>query len=404
MAAVVLRAARDFNNRHTPWALLLIFPAVFSQVYFLGFQSYLLSIPLLFLALYDHARFASRPLTARSAALHGGWLTALYLAHPYTTLVYVVFASAASVAYWRDRPRLVRSIMPALAVLLFIVVWFASVTDTGVTARQHEWGFGWWPLTRTVEFFLLLFTGMQWTNGIDAMVLITWLFVLGLFVVTSILKRRDYMFSRDLLLFLGLASAGYLALPFWSGFYSYFNLRLAVVIYVLLALMLARVPLPRGWGHVCAVSVLVLVVFSIQSQAKVADEVAEIFPLFEKMERNAAVMPLMLDTTTQVLDAHFFRELHAHDHYYYHTHVGGGFNPMLFPNPMLPVRLKPDIPIPFTQEGRLMISTEILARYRYVLVRGTSPALFDSLGKCANSLAQSGKWTLFETTGACRSP
>ena len=175
------------------------------------------------------------------------------------------------------------------------------------------------------------------------------------------------------------------------------------MVYVLLALLLARIPLPRVWGHVCGVSVLALVVFSIQSQAKVADEVAEIFPLLEKMERNAAVMPLMLDTTTQVLDAHFFRELHAHDHYYYHTHVGGGFNPMLFPNPMLPLRLKPDIPVPFTQEGRLMISTEMLVRYRYILVRGTADALFDSLQRCATTLAQSGKWTLFETSGACRS-
>lgn len=115
-------------------------------------------------------------------------------------------------------------------------------------------------------------------------------------------------------------------------------------------------------------------------------------------------MPLMLDTSTEVLDARFFRELHAHDHYYYHTHVGGGFNPMLFPNPILPIRLKPDIPIPFTQEGRLMISTDILARYRYVLVRGTSVPLFESLRSCTNSLMQSGKWTLFETTVTCQSP
>ena len=403
MAAVVLRAARDFNTRHTPWALLLIFPAVFSQVYFLGFQSYLLSIPLLFLALYDHARIASQPLTLSSMARHGGWLAALYLAHPYTTLVYIVLAAAASMAYWKDRSRFTRSIAPALAVFVLIVVWYAAVPEMGGPASPNAWGFRWWPLTGTLEFFLLLFTGMRWTNGVDAIVLVTWVFVLGVFAVACILKRRDYTFARDNLLFLALVGAGYLVLPFWAGFYSYFNLRLAVVIYVLLALLLARVPLPRVWGHVCAVSVLALVAFSIQSQAKVADEVAEIFPLFEKMERNAAVMPLMLDTGTGVLDPVFFSELHAHDHYYYHTHVGGGFNPMQFPNPMLPVRLKPEIPIPFTPEGRLMISTEMLARYRYVLVRGTSPALFDSLGMCANRLAQSGKWTLFETTGACRS-
>lgn len=404
MAAVVLRAAQDFNNRHTPWALLLIFPAIFSQVYFLGFQSYLLSIPLLFLALYDHARIASQPLTVSSAVRHAGWLVVLYLAHPYSTLVYIVFAAAASMRFWKDRPRFTRSIAPALVLLVIIVLWYATVPEIGGHTRPNTWGFRWWPFTGTLEFFLLLFTGMRWTNGVDVSVLLTWLFVLGVFAMACVWKRHDYRFSRDILLFLALACAGYFMLPLWAGFYSYFNLRLVSVIYVLLALLLACVPLPRVWGHVCAVGILALIAFSIQSQARIADEIAEISPLFEKMERNAAVMPLMLDTSTGVLDPVFFSELHAHDHYYYHTHVGGGFNPLQFPNPMLPVRLKPDIVIPYLQENGLIMSTEILLRYRYVLVRGISASLLASLRMCANLLAQSGKWTLFETTGTCRAP
>ncbi len=245
MAAVVLRAARDFNDKPIPWALLLIFPAVFSQVYFLGFQSYLLSVPLLFLALYDHRQFSSQPLTAFGALRHGGWLAALYLAHPYTTLVYIVLTAAVAGRYWRDHARFVRSIAPALIALAFIVVWYAAIPETGATVSKHEWGFGWWPLTGTVEFFLLLFTGMRWTNGVDPVVLIIWLFILGVFLVAAILRRHEYAFSRSILLFVALSSAGYLALPFWAGFYSYFNLRLAFVVYVLLAILLAHVPLSR---------------------------------------------------------------------------------------------------------------------------------------------------------------
>src|SRR5215468_3672435 len=94
MGAVVVRAARRLPAGHTPWGLLLCFPLVFNQTYFLGFLNFLLSLPLLVLALLDLEDFAAQRIRARRALRHAAFLTALFLCHPFGALLYLAFATA----------------------------------------------------------------------------------------------------------------------------------------------------------------------------------------------------------------------------------------------------------------------------------------------------------------------
>jgi len=69
----VAKNAEKCSGKDAPWGLLVLFPLIFNQFFYLGFQSYLLSLPILFLALMDLDSFtvrrASRSLWRRLAGL-----------------------------------------------------------------------------------------------------------------------------------------------------------------------------------------------------------------------------------------------------------------------------------------------------------------------------------------------
>ena len=100
-----MRAARRLSHAHTPWARLALFPLAFDQSYFLGFENFLLSLPLLFLALLDLEDFATRPIRAPTAFRHAAYLAVPFLCHPFSALLHLASASVyASFAWERFQP------------------------------------------------------------------------------------------------------------------------------------------------------------------------------------------------------------------------------------------------------------------------------------------------------------
>ena len=395
MAVVVLRAARHAPSPAPPWPLLLVFPLLFHQCYFLGFQSYLLSLPLLLLALFALADVGAGPLSPRLGAKLALSVGLLLLAHPYTVLVFLALGGLLALAAWPDRAALLRTLLPVLAVAALFGLW--SLLGHGVAgADKLEWAVRWWPPAGILAFLFAMFTGLRWQHGFAWPELPLWLTALGLIAFHARRTALPWRFSRPALLLFAATLLGFAALPFWLGYYSYFNLRLAPIAYFLGVLALAAVPLPRASGHALGLVAWLLVALSAQAQARIGDETATILPVLEKMAPNSAVLPVLVDSRTRVLDSTLFYQLHAHEAYYYHVIRGGGVNPLPFPNPMMPVQLRADAPWPLLESTPVPEWPRALAPYRYVLVRGRDGALLRLLTQLADVTATSGPWTLLE--------
>jgi len=188
----------------------------------------------------------------------------------------------------------------------------------------------------------------------------------------------------------------YVALPFWLGQYSYFNVRLAPVVYGFLALALAYVPVHRIVGYLCVAALIGLLLLTGRTHDRLSAETETILPILAKMERGATVLPIYFDASTQYLHRQAFYQFHSHDHYYYHLLVGGGANPTLWPNPMIPLQYKPGIFLPGLSEVSRVGWDQVLSAYRYVLIRNSSPDFVRSIDRHVKPVIRSGPWLLLE--------
>ena len=326
MAVVVLRVARYHSDVQTPWALLLIFPFVFNQTYFLGFQSYLLSIPLLFLALMDLEHSTFRPKTIRSALYQVGVLAFLFFTHPFSVLTYLVLGLVMALFHFPERAKFRKAVAPLMVVTTAFAVWYAT-NSTPADAPKYDWELQWWSVENVAAFYFMMFTGMRWFDGVNSFALTLWASIFGLLLFFAVRDWNHLRVSSPLAVLLALTLLGYMILPYWISHYAFFNLRLAPVIYVLLAWSFANVRMPSTAGHFCAALAAGLVAVSINIHAKISAETEQLLPILAKMEKNSAVLPILLDSRTKVIDSEIFLELHANDHYYYHVLVGGGSKP-----------------------------------------------------------------------------
>jgi len=374
-----------------PWATLLLFPLVFHQMYFMGFTNFLLSIPLLIFAILDHQGLTNHPSTARlcrQAILIG----LIWLCHPYTVLVYVVLAGAnALLALFKSaKPRL--ALIPPLATTACFLLWYLTCLPTAPGKMPLLW----WSWRETIPYYLLMFTGMRWTNGIHWPTLATWGLAAALLIPGAIrgVKTRVRI-PAEILLALALTTAGFFVLPFWAGQYSYFNLRLAPISYLFAAILVGSCcPLSLRAGLGLAAVAGVLIAQSATLQGAIAVETAELKPLLDTMRPNATVLPMTFRTDSAVLDGHFFPESHSHDYFYYHLLVGGGASPNLFPSPMLPVHFRPGVDLPKATHD--FSWQEHGSKYDYILSRGAPAEFAPFLKRYAPLSGQSGAWLLFK--------
>ena len=406
MSIVVLRAARDHSGTQTPWALLLIFPLIFNQTYFLGFESYLLSISLLFLALMDLINnLASNTRTVRSTICQAGVLILLFLTHPFSILTYLMLGMAMAFLHSHDRAAFRRAMIPIGLVTAIFIVWYIGSASTN--SPKYNWDIMWWPVKGIAAFYFAMFTGMRWFNGIDIYATSLWAAFFGLLLWFAARDWEHLRISIPLAALLALTLLGYIFLPYWFVYYAFFNLRLAPVTYILLIWILTCIRIPRIAGHICAALAVGLVAISINIHAKISAETEQLVPILAKMEKNSAVFPLLIDSGTTIIDSAIFLYLHANDHYYYHVLVGGGVNPTPFPNPMLPLHLRQDhywLPPENLEQMPRTKWQQALSGYRYILVRADNSEPIPRWFGFATIVARSGPWTLLDISNAVSSP
>ncbi len=349
IALLVYRLGRRCGGRGAPWGALLFFPMAFNQQYFLGNTNYLLSLPLLFLALMDFEDLLAGPLRAWPALRQFLWQAALFIAHPFTLMAYAGLAIVSAIPV-RDKKERFRSkvlLMAAGAILLLAAAWIESVAASA--AKVPAGGeILWFPLHATLEFFALMFNGMQWSRGAQPVSLVLWAGVLAIVLGAVIARRkekettglskkssgegarptndrdstgnsvgrppsadnllpwRDFFDSptvfRRRALMLVPAVIAFFALPSCVGTFTFINLRVAAIIYFLLALMAADVEFRGWWRYALAVLLALTMADSIVRQERISAEVGEVVPVIERIPPNSRILPLVFDASSAELD------------------------------------------------------------------------------------------------------
>lgn len=390
-SGLAVALGRRGRTEPPPWASLLLFPLIFHQMYFMGFTNFLLSVPLLALAVLDHQRLACGPPTALALFRQAVFILLLWTCHPYTVLVYICLTGANALLPEINAPRCSAAFVPPLATAALFLTWYVAV----LPGNQGKMPLLWWPWQETLRYYLLMFTGMRWTAGIHWPTLALWGAALALVLAGAVQSCRErVIFPRRTALVWALVTGGFMTLPFWAGQYSYFNLRLAPISYLFAAILAGYCTISRRAGLCLTALAALLIAQSAIMQAAISQETAAIIPLLQQMPPNATLLPMTFQTASAVLDDHFFPEAHSHDYFYYHLLRGGGASPNLFPSPMLPVRLRPDVNLPKATHD--FSWPEHGAHYDYILTRGAPAAFTPFLTRYAPLVSQSGAWLLFK--------
>lgn len=392
---LAFRASRLFKT-HTPWGLLLLFPFSFNQIYYLGFTNYIISVPILLLALLDLEDFTHRPLFAWSMIKHLIYQMLLFFSHPYSVLVYLVLAYAAIIFYFKRRHELKKAFIAPVVLTVIFFSWYIVAYISNVAAQGEVGSIRWWPLEGAATYFMLMFTGMRWNGGVDIASLLIWIAVAGLFIVNGLLNRRALAAPRKTILFLILTLLGVIAMPFWYTFYSYFSLRMLAISYFLIALALASIRFTKGTQYAYIGLVAALLLISSDMQGKVSKETEEVVPLLSGMERNSKVLPMMFDSSSLAMDPFYFYQIHSHEVNYYHVLTGGGANPTLFYNALIPVQQRQDVFLPVPGDIDSFNAGLHGPYYRYILARSAPAGFIGYMSENGYTGKQSGSWTLFQ--------
>jgi len=218
-------------------------------------------------------------------------------------------------------------------------------------------------------------------------------------VLGALIARRKEggAFPRRRALVLVSVIMAFCVLPFRVGTFTFVNLRVAAIVYFLLALMAADLEF-RGWRRGALVALLALTLAdSIVRQERISAEVGEIVPVVERIPANSRILPLVFEASSAELEPGFF-DAHLHDHDYYHILVGGGFNPYFFEAPVLPVHYRKgaERPAPGEYNPWGFSWKEHSSDYRYFLARGAPESFRSYIALRCDEAAVSGKWTLYE--------
>lgn len=391
-------------NREAPWGALVLFPLAFHQMYYYGFLDYVLALPVLLVLLVDLDRFAAAPLELKGSVRQALWMVVLFLLHPFAALLHAVLAGVSAMFFLKDRSAFRRALLPPLAMGALFMIWFlltqlADGGGDGGAASLGSWRAAWWPFAWNWRFLVLQFTGMKIVAGIDRAALLAWTAVIAIIVSSGVIRRKKMRPPLKLALLVGLVLLAFFALPsrVWAGAsnYSFFNGRLAPVAYLLLGWAAARVPLRRYPAYTVAAGCLLLLVLSARQQSQVAREIESIVPVTQKMVRNAAVLPLIVQSRSDALDPFYFAQFHYHEVFYYHILVGGGVNPDLMANQLMLIHYREGKRPPRPPPEEFSRWSDYGQYYDYIVARGLPPPLEQQLLTGCDSLEHAGAWRLF---------
>jgi len=408
VAALALRLGQRLGKDVPPWGALLLFPFAANQQWFFGNIEFFLSVPLLFLALLDledllapglDASGAARP-TLRSLLRQAAWQIALFAAHPLTFLAFVAIAAFEILVRRRriDRPWRRIAVPAGVAALLLAFLALQSSLARGA-AIPADPRFGWISPRMSLEYFAMMFTGMLPLDAKVAFDVALWS-AAGLILLACAWRQRRSAPGTGCppvyLLLVALTFAATLLLPFQKGTFSFINVRIASIVYFLLALVAAHVRI-SGWT--AAGVVLLAATCTLRSnakQARISAEVEEIAPVVEQIPPKSRILPLVFDNTSPELDPKWFHP-HLLDATYYHVLVGGGFDPYLIRSPIHPVDFRPGArrPAPGEFWPTAFEWPAHGADYDYFLVRDPPPGFARTMDLKSTLVAGNGRWQLY---------
>ena len=401
VALVVARLGRRAGGGTMPWGALLFFPLAFNPAYFFGNVAFLFSLPMLVLALLDLDEYLAADLDARTLLAQLLWQVALVITHPMTFLAYLALAIAGAIARWKETPFAPRKLGILLAIGLALLG-AAALAERGTQLADAAsfTGISWASPALTLTFFAYMFDGMQAPDSAELATVAAWTGVLAVLVASCVVAWRERAFAgrqRVLALYVGLALLAMFALPFQFGAYAFLNVRIACIVYFLLALGAARLPVRAPLAACLTGLAAVCMIASIAKQARLSAETREIVPVIGAIPPHARVLPLTFDSGSPELDRSWFTP-HKHECGYYHAWTGGGFDPYLIGSPVDPMRPRPGEWRPAPPIFRPDAFRWELhgADYEYVLTRGTAPGAREYLRLHADEIAAHGAWTLYK--------
>jgi hypothetical protein len=377
---------RFYATSHPAWSLLLLLPLLFSQVYYMGFVNYLISIPILFLTLLVHEKIVKQSINPGTVISYLALLILLFLAHPYTILVFIILSFIISMSSSATKKQFVIGLVGPLLTVILFALWYVNTFDISTTHRPGAFSIRWWPVYDVFRYFFLPFVGMRITSGPNILILLAWSTIALLFLFAWLKQKSSPRFRLPFLIMLLLSIAGYAILPFWLGDYSYFNLRMSIVCYFLLALTLGNIQLGKWPGYLFVILVSSIMLMTIKTQMALSAETEELLPLFGHMKKNELVYSLDIDASPAAIDKRYFYQFHSHDHFYYHMVVGGGAASTLFNSKMNPITFKEGVTMP-----NIFAEPQF---YQYILVRGQLPQE-ELFGSTHQLVARSATWWLY---------
>jgi hypothetical protein len=418
-------AVEAWDRQEKPWPLLIVLPLAFTQPYYMGFTNYFLAIPTLLFALRSHSQ-----LLESGGRRAGPWIwqvacgLLLFFSHLSMIFVYVGLA-ALRVGRRLPRERPWAAALAPAAVGMLLAMWLWLAPHTQELKQAGDWEVHWWPFKLTLAYLALPFTGMRIAGGVRAGCLLAWLLItvaIGASLwrkglgskpestapevspsesssIASDDARGPNHAGRilDQRIDLTASILAFLALPFWLAHYSYVNLRLASVVYLLAAIVLAQVSIRPFWRPVLVAGVLGLCITTWTIHREADAETAQLVPLLAAMEPNRAVITFYPDAVTRALDHQFFYQHHSHVHTYYHVLRGGGVSPTLFPTTLIPIQYRDPAQIPYSVHVERFSAAKAARFYTYLLIRGgeKGPANTTFL-KSYQPIGVSGRWKLYQ--------
>lgn len=402
IALLAYQVTRQGGDEFPAWGALLYFPFCLHPMYFFGFFSFTCAIPVLLFTLLDLKKLIADKPNGKSISRHVVLQVCLFMLHPYALLVYIVLSLASIVLLARDRrQRWLVSFSSGLALLLFIgwSVYNSMLSATGEGTSLSDLQLRWWPVEWNLSFLAMTFTGMRFTSDPNWIIAAVWGALLLLALVEFWRQRREYTAGLWFPELFCMALAGFFVLPFsvqMGDRYAFFNARMAPISFFLLVPVIAAIPMGRLAGRAVICLCLLLTCNGAYLHNGISNEVESSVAIFDKMEPNAAVLPLIGGSRSAYLDPFFYNNFHYHFPFYYHILKGGGINPYMFNHRLYPVGYregkKPDCPTP--RERYKWASYR--SQYDYILVRQMPDPVRQQLMLYCEYVDSQGPWSLFK--------
>ncbi len=395
---VVRKIQRETAGSFTAWTSVLLVPASFHPMYFYGFMSFTLAVPLLLWLLLDYKHLLVESQLGTTLFRHLVLVVLLFLMHPYVLLVYLVLCGTSMLLLSRTLRGFINGLTPLVCGGIAIATWLLVTGGTAGVTALPEARLVFWPFQMDLRFLEIALSGMRMPSADNWLIPLLWSVTALAFVLGLIGRRLQFAGGPWLFLLAAVTLVGFFLLPFsvqTQERFSFFSVRLAPIALLILVLAMSLFRLHAVMGRVIAVAAVALTAVIALTHDRVAREVEQIVPVFENMRPGTNVLPLIANSRSAFLDPGFYAQFHYHTVFYYHLLNGGGANPDLFGNRLMPVVFKGGQRPGRPSQRELYRWPDYALRYNYIITRGVDPRINLQLSRTLQPTAQSGPWYVY---------